>query len=263
MKEMTFEESRKIQLDILLYFDKWCKEHDLHYSLGEGTLIGAVRHRGFIPWDDDIDLLMTRENFDKFVELYDGRYRIISLRTEKRWRSCYVRLTDERTVVTWDNPNHNYHGMWISILPIDNFPDNPDEWAPKKKQIRKYLKMGWIKDAYWNKNVSLIRNILKWPLKLILLPISSNYIGMKLQSIITSFNGIQTKRKGLLACVWDDVWYCDAEAFDDYIEVPFEGHMLSVFKGYDTYLRCQYGDYMQLPPEEKRVPKHNYKAYWK
>ena len=72
MKEVTFEESRRIQLSILCYFDAFCREHQLRYSLGEGTLIGAVRHKGFIPWDDDIDVIMLRDDYDKFLSIYDG-----------------------------------------------------------------------------------------------------------------------------------------------------------------------------------------------
>lgn len=263
MKEVTFEESRKIQLDILIYFDEWCKQHNLHYSLGEGTLIGAIRHKGFIPWDDDIDLLMPREDFDKFVDTYNGKYRLISLHTEKKWKSCYIRLTDERTSVKWINPNHNYHGLWISILPIDNYPDNPNEWIAKKKQIQKYLKMGWIKDSYWRKDASFARNLIKWPLKILLLPISLNHIGYCLQEIITSFNKEETKNKGQMSCVWHDPWVFDAGLITEFVEVDFERHKFPALKGYDAYLKGQYGDYMQLPPENQRVPKHNYTVYWK
>ena len=80
---------------------------------------------------------------------------------------------------------------------------------------------------------------------------------------MTQFNKTTTKRKGLLACLWDDAWYCDRDAFGTYTTLEFEGHWFKAFAGYDVYLRAQYGDYMQLPPEEKRVAKHDYKAFIK
>lgn len=263
MREVTFEESRKIQLDILIYFDEWCKQHDLHYSLGEGTMIGAIRHNGFIPWDDDLDLLMPRKDYNKFVETYDGKYRLISLKTDKRWWSCYSRLTDERTIVKFRNPNLNYHGLWIAILPVDNFPDNDMEWKKMKKKINIYMKMGGIKECRWSDRVSLIRNLARFAVKFMILPVSFNFIGKRMESYIARYDNQSTKRKGLLACLWDDIWVCDAKAFDGYEDVLFEGKYFPVIKGYDTYLTCQYGDYMTLPPEEDRVPRHHFVVYWK
>ena len=263
MREVTFEESRKIQLDILKYFDDWCKKHDLHYSLGEGTLIGAIRHKGFIPWDDDIDLLMPRKDYDEFVNTYKGKYRLISLKTEKRWWSCYSRLTDERTFVEFEHPHYNYHGLWISLLPIDNYPDDEERWIVARKKIEKYLQLARIRDAFWNDKVSFIRNVIKYPSKLLLLPWSRNHFGYQCQEILKSFNGEQTKRKGQMACLWHNPWVFDADLINGFVDVVFEGHKFPALMGYDAYLRCQYGDYMQLPPEEKRVPKHDYIAYWK
>lgn len=263
MREVTFEESRKIQLDILIYFDDWCKQHSLHYSLGEGTLIGAIRHKGFIPWDDDIDLLMPREDYDKFVNTYQGKYRLISLRTEKRWWSCYSRLTDERTFVEFENPNENYHGLWISLLPIDNYPDDKREWDSARKELNRYLRCGKIKDSWWVKSVSVVRNLIKYTLKALLWPVSYNYIGRRCQNILKSFDNKTKRQKGQMACIWHEPWVFNGELINGFVDVEFEGLKFPVLKGYDAYLRGQYGDYMQLPPENQRVPKHDYTAYWK
>ena len=69
-KAIALDESKLIMLDILLYVDRICRDNDIDYTIGEGTLIGAIRHKGFIPWDDDIDLLMTRRNFDRFISVF-------------------------------------------------------------------------------------------------------------------------------------------------------------------------------------------------
>lgn len=261
MRLLTLQETRDIQLKLLLYFDEWCLEHGINYSLGEGTLIGAVRHKGFIPWDDDIDLLMSREDYNQFVKIYDGEYRLINYHTEKRWRFCFSRLSDESTLVKFTNPKKNYHGVWISIFPIDNFPNDKNNWDAVMKRIKLYQWIGRKKDTWWVPEVSFVRNLLKFPLHLLLSPFSYNWLAKQQERLMTQFNTSSTERKGLLACLWDDAWYCDKKAFDSYTTLEFEGHSFTAFSGYDIYLRAQYGDYMQLPPVEKRIAKHDYKAY--
>lgn len=163
-KEVTFEESKRIQLDVLLYFDDYCKRNGLHYSLGEGTLIGAVRHKGFIPWDDDIDVLMLRADYDKFVNTYKGKYRLISPRTEKHWLFCHSRLADERTIVEWNSPYEICnHGLWIGVFPIDNYPDNLNEWQEVKSKRDFWfriiqMKIGLFPQYEYDKNVSFVKN---------------------------------------------------------------------------------------------------------
>lgn len=266
MEQLSLEQTRETQVNLLVYFDKWCKVHGLNYSLGEGTLIGAVRHKGFIPWDDDIDLLMPRADYDRFVKIYDGKYRLINYHTEKRWRWCFSRLSDESTLVVFENPKKNYHGVWISVFPIDNFPDAPNDlsqWASVMKKVNVYQWIGRKKDTWWVPGSYLYRNLLKFPLQLLLSPFTHNWLAKKQERLMTQFNKTPTERKGLLACLWDNVWYCDKKAFDSYTTLEFEGHEFKAFSGYDMYLRAQYGDYMQLPPEEKRIAKHDYKAYKK
>ena len=268
MKQLSFEQIREIQIELLVYFDKWCNEHDINYSLGEGTLIGAVRHKGFIPWDDDIDLLMPREDYDKFIKIYKGKYRLINHHTERRWRWCFSRLSDETTFVTFKNPKKNYHGIWISLFPIDNFPDAPNDksqWAAVMKKVNIYQRIGRRRDSccYWKPEQKLYKNLLRCLLIALLSPISYNWLAKQQEKLIEQFNQSSTARKGLLACLWDDAWYCDKKAFESFTNLEFEGHVFKAFSGYDTYLRAQYGDYMQLPPEEDRIAKHDYIAYLK
>ena len=269
MKEVTFEESKRIQLDILLYFDDYCKRNGLHYSLGEGTLIGAVRHKGFIPWDDDIDVLMLRADYDKFVNNYKGKYRLISPRTEKHWLFCHSRLADERIVVEWNSPYEICnHGLWIGVFPIDNYPDNLNEWQEVKSKRDFWfriiqMKIGLYPQYEYDKSVSFFKNFKRKVKRYILPFVPFQIISRKLESLISTFKDKPTDNKALMTGVWHDPWVCSSVAFSSFTEVEFEGYKLPAFKGYDAYLRCQYGDYMQLPPVEERIPKHNYKAYWK
>lgn len=94
-------------------------------------------------------------------------------------------------------------------------------------------------------------------------PFSFNWLAKQQERLMTQFNIATTDRRGLLACFWDGAWYCDKKAFESFTVLEFEGHAFKAISGYDTYLRAQYGDYMQLPPEEERIAKHDYKAYLK
>ncbi len=268
-KEVTFEESRRIQLDILLDFVDFCMRNGLRYSLGEGTLIGAIRHKGFIPWDDDIDVLMLREEYDKFVSLYDGKYRLVSPGAPHYWLP-YSRLTDERTVVKWgDNPYDIFrHGLWVTVFPIDNYPDNPNEWQEIRSKRDFWfkiipMKLGLCRRYKYDKNVSVCKNMKKKAKRFLLPFVPYPIICKKLESLISAFKNVPTKNKALMTGVWHEPWVCPAEVFSSYVEVEFEGYKFTAFKGYDEYLRCQYGDYMQLPPIEEQIPKHDYKVYWK
>mgnify|MGYP006376200155 CR=1 FL=1 len=136
-KEITLEESKKICLDILIYFDKFCKEHDIKYSLGEGTLIGAVRHKGFIPWDDDIDLIMSSDQYEKFLSLYkDGKYELKTLKRGTNWWNIVSRLCDSSTEVLFPGKKKSEHGVWIALTPIYHKPDSEKEWKTLDEETK-------------------------------------------------------------------------------------------------------------------------------
>lgn len=269
MKQVTFEQSRTIQLNILIWFDRYCREHGLNYSLGEGTLIGAIRHKSFIPWDDDIDLLMPRKDYERFIKEYDGdEFDLIAVGRHPKWWSCYSRIADKNTFVVFKEHKFSWHhGLWISILPIDNFPDNIEEWKKQRRKIKKYKHLSMLKESYWTNHVSIVKNCIRGILRFVLLPFPYKLFGNLLTKTITQWNGEETKNKGSMSCIWHEPWVFDAEVVDEYIELPFEyGNKTYFFKSiarYDIYLRIQYGDYMQLPPEKDRFPKHGYDAYFK
>lgn len=133
----TIDEIHKIELEILIAFDEFCKEHNLRYSLGAGTLLGAVRHKGFIPWDDDIDLFMLRSEYDSMLEIAKtesviaGRYRIISPYDEDM-PYPFVKIIDIKTKVVEKGKNTDF-GLWLDIFPVD-FCGNSKKEAEKKRK---------------------------------------------------------------------------------------------------------------------------------
>lgn len=264
MKEISFEESRRIQIEALKVIDKCCRDNGIHYSLSWGTLIGAIRHKGFIPWDDDIDLMMKRDDYERFLTCFSHPYyKLHYFKKGAFWHQFLTKVTDERTLVVFNYKNKGYFGLWVSIFPVDNVPDKDlDKW---KKKLFRRATLFRLRTASWRKDTGFIRNILKVFFRFLLSPIPSYKYGKYVEELLTENNNICTKT----VCMWEGsggvtgFCYFPAEIFDEYIEAEFEGEHYMVIKGYDQFLRHYYGDYFQLPPVEERVPSHDFKAYFK
>ena len=262
MREVTFEESRNIQLDILRDIDKTCRENGIKYSLSMGTLIGAIRHKGFIPWDDDIDLMMTRDEIEKFISVYSGKYRVIDIETNKDWWDSYTRIVDDRTMCVFKNTPYSVnHGIWVSIIPIDNIPDNDEVWHKMRQKMVRIFRLCKLYAAQWSDDRSFMRNSVRVFSKFLFRLVPVSYWAKKAKKILTSYAEVKTKRKTRMIFWCKDVAF-PSELFDNYIDIPFEDATVMSIANYDSLLRSLYGDYMKLPPKEEQVPGHDYNAYW-
>ena len=273
MKEIFLGEAKCIMLDILKYVVGVCKANSIDYSIGEGTLIGAIRHKGFIPWDDDIDLLMDRNNFNKFLRVCSGneRYEIVYLKGGRcRYWNSVIRITDKMTSVIFDDdlhtPSYN-HGLWVAIIPCDYVSDNEIEWNNDKK------KLAFITRVCGHKRIK--RNLRKQSFKLrfktkgqrirgffaSMVPLA--LLNKWFVKILSKYKDNPTSRVMKFEVDGTPLLFPSYLFEGGFIEKEFEGQQFKVMAHYHEYLTYYYGDYMQLPPEEDRVPKHNYKAYWK
>lgn len=258
MKEVSLEESKKICLDILLFFDEFCKRNNIKYSLGEGTLLGAVRHKGFIPWDDDIDLLMERSEIDKFVSLYkEGPYKLFVPGKHNDWWSGVVRLTDPNTFLEFKKPGEGNHGLWIALTPVDNAPDSEYKLRHLFRKRKKWallcnLKVG--KKEYPKTVKGMLYKIINEASTI-------KWLNEKYVNNLSAYNQTKTKRKLKIRLHGNPLVF-PAEIMFGYTELEFEGQKFMAISHYDEYLKIMYGDYMTPPPESERVPKHGFKAYY-
>ena len=265
----TLEELKKIQLDILLALHQFCTDNQIKYSLAAGTLIGAVRHKGFIPWDDDIDIYLMREEYNKLISLfpnvYQGNYSLITIERDNNWHRAFGKLCDNRTIEIEESRNqYDGIGLGIDVFPIDAVPDDIQEWKHYEKKRRFLRDFIVMKTIRYSKKRSLEKNFFMILCRFIMWPFSFAFLSRKMNEYAQLHNG-----KGYSHVYENSLGVYNSEHpwlkidLDEVMESTFEGHTVKIMRGYDDYLTTVYGDYMKLPPVEKRVTHHGFKAYWK
>lgn len=266
-KRITDEEARKIELEILIQFANFCEKNDLRYYLAYGTLIGAIRHKGFIPWDNDVDVVMPRPDYEKFISLVE-RTKLHANIDAVHYRNArsfpFVKLIDNRTILREHFlVTENCMGIYIDVFPLDGMPDEKVSQEKLYKKSHIGHKMFAFANYRFNTGADFASKLVKNLLYPISRLISSNYVSKKLDTLCRNYNYDDCKYVGNIVWGWDEPEreVVSIDCFDTaYAE--FEGHTFRVPKGYDHYLRISYGDYMQLPPEEKRII-HQFDAVWK
>ncbi len=240
-----------VQLDLLNEFDRVCKKHNLKYILDFGSLLGAVRHKGFIPWDDDLDISMLREDYDKLMQIGPAEFRhpyfLQSQKTEKDYDGSVAKLRRSDTCYIIDNEknlvrNKYNQGIFIDIFVFDNMPSTDEETV--KAVTQRTL------DAYYHIYVLAHRPAFSDGFKLPLKLIRYYYFKAKYGSVQKEYNRLEQSAKsnretGIVGTI---MYYCPhcrpLSVYSEYIEIPFENMMLPVPKDYDQVLRLRYGDYM-------------------
>lgn len=267
MKIIDTDELKVLQTDVLEAIHGFCEKQGIKYTMGCGTLLGAVRHKGYIPWDDDIDIYLLREDYERlmksFPPLYDGKYKLVSLERDAAWERPYAKAYDNRTVFR-ENAAYKYViGVGIDVYPIDNVPDDESEWVDYNRKRLFFQRLFQMKFIRLNKSRSLWKNMLLVIVKGVLLPVSPSRFARFLDRYARKYNNASTR------FVFENVQgVCvrrrfRKDVFLDIEDMSFEDRHFNGLKDYDEYLRNAYGNYMQLPPEEKRVPHHDFIAGWK
>ena len=266
MKKLTKKELKKIQsieLEILKEFDKICKKNNLRYVLTGGTLIGAIRHNGFIPWDDDIDIAMPRKDYNKFIEiqkkeLNHNKYYFQSLETDKHYSSVGAKIRRKNSIYkeTLSSLPRQNQGIWIDIFPIDNISNN------KVIAFLTFVKVFYYKMmlSYKLKNTPTT-DTLSEKVLLGIIKFNSNFISIdklkkKYFKIIYKINKHETKNIINFGGVYLLKEKVSNKFINNITTHQFEGSIFNIPKNYDEYLTHIYGDYMKLPPKEKRKSNH-------
>lgn len=269
MRIIELEESKKIQLELLKIVHEYCREHHLTYYLIDGTLLGAVRHKGFIPWDDDIDICMPRKDYDLFFQNFGNtaNARAINCENDKSYYLPFGKVIDTRTVLKENVSVGTELGVYIDVFVLDDLSDNEklNEKAIKKlKFYRNLLMVNILPDSDKRKGY---RKVLHAVLHKVRFLINMNVVSRKMNNIAKQLKNDRrvTNCSAKLCNISSEgisrKYY--TEDFDEVICMEFEDMMANVPQGYDRILKTLYKDYLQLPPEKDRISNHEYKQYWK
>lgn len=260
-KEIKVEELKQIQLEILKFVDKFCKENNLKYFLAYGTLLGAVRHKGYIPWDDDIDIVMFREDYEKFVTTFKNeKYKVFATEVNSKYPYPFAKVGDIRTYFEEEINDVIDTGVNIDVFPLDYIPESKVKSICKKRNLLQ--KIWTAKRLPRLKRRGFLKNLLLATSQFLLAPISVHYIVKKLEENAKNCNLKESSICGNIAFGYDPDIYpsCD---FNDQIKLKFEDASFPCPRNYDHVLKVMYGDYMKLPPAEKQVSHHHFISYWK
>lgn len=263
MRKTTIEEFKRIEYNILKFIDETSKLLNIRYYLSSGTALGAVRHGGFIPWDDDIDIVMFRKDyeiFEQFMMQYKGEdYYLFTANTDKAYDYTYPKLKDLRTSQVRDQYKSKVSiGVYIDIFILDNVPSD-------ERIRRRYLKKLKMLTVFWDfsmrKEFCESKNSFKTILKKLIRLIPAKKYALLINWYAKKYKDIDTEY--VMQSIYFDsgVQLLERNWFDEGTRMQFEEDDFWLPKDYHSYLERCYGNYMKLPPVEERVNKHANSAY--
>jgi len=250
----TLRKLQLLELKILLELKRICEKHHIRYFLIGGTLLGAVRHQGFIPWDDDIDVGMMRSEYIKFLTLCNEElsqeYFLQTFESDETFANSYSKLRLTNTEYPEAGTKNLLHckGIFIDIFPFDNMPNNKFSREIHRSKLMALSYVCLIKYGYIIKFSTLKEKILYLGLQCL------SKIFDKTQVVKMTDNLFQKYNNKSASFYINGSFYCyPSEIFENFSELKFESIKFPVPAGYTKYLECAYGDYMTLPPENKRI----------
>lgn len=268
-KELTINELRDVQLQMLEELDSFCRTNNITYYLTGGSLLGAVRHKGYIPWDDDIDVFMPRAHYQRFIQIYNeqaisSELRVVSIQSDPDYYLPYAKLIHTKTVMREVVDSDFDIGVFIDIFPLDNMTD---DYTKAKHLFRKIEVLRWVLTA---KNISLqkkrvwYKEIILRLAKLFTKFVNRNKLLHYIDKLSRTYESMTTCKYVCAVCMgtYGIKEILEREWYDTSVPMEFEGRMFQAPVGYKQILEHFYRDYMKLPPVEKQCSHHAFSA-WK
>lgn len=266
MHKVSLSEEKEILLKMLIEFNNYCENNNINLYLYGGTLLGAIRHQGFIPWDDDIDVALSRPDYEKLLNLAKKDNMINShLKvTEFSLNNSeypFIKVLDTNTTVI-QKFNNQKTNLWIDVLPIDGI--EPSKANSIYKKIKLYRKILTLSLAKSGEGTSFLKKVIK-PIPIFLAKlIGAKRCAKKINEISKKYD---FNSSNYIACIawglYDTSEVMTKTDFIPFSTVIFEKHNFKTINNYDSYLKKLYGSYMQLPPKKNQTPHHNYTTYIK
>lgn len=265
--DLTIREIQKLELDILSYFHEVCEEYNLTYYLAYGSLIGAIRHRGFIPWDDDIDVMMPRHDYYKFVEIIrktpHDYYKLVSTETDSNFTAPLPKIIDTRTrlIQHYDYSEKVALGVYIDIFMLDGAKNSYEDALQWYDESFKYYRDWRIADlAIFPPGKSKIYGLLRYIKNIRYKFHNISYYLNRLKEHNSRYqfekcDYVSTLEVGTLPglkCVWPKSY------FEPKSMTQFENREFYIPQNFNAILKSEYGNYMKLPPESQQKPHHVY-----
>lgn len=266
MDKKTLRKAQLVQLEIAKEIKRVCEENGIQYFLDSGSLLGAVRHKGFIPWDDDMDLGMLRKEYERFLQIaptaLNEKYELVEWKTESKYPYPFAKVMRKGTI--YQEEAHNDFskcGIFVDIFPYDRL-------CPNQKQNEKYRKKlilyrGMIRAKCHHRTWTMHNHFYfgRWlknlPYYLLAIFYKKEKLIENYEKIATIHNEQPFERFYVQGGGNYLTWQIPRECLENLSELTFEGNVFSVPENYDLYLKTAYGDYMQLPPEHKRENIHS------
>ena len=263
-KELSLSEIQNRELRILQYLHEICVENNITYFLFYGTLLGAVRHKGFIPWDDDLDVIVPREDYERLLVILHNqdKYRLLANEYYSDYYYPFAKLVDPETkLVEYGVLECKELGVWVDIFPLDTTPNNPILQKLHVKTVNKLINM----NRYISAEEEALKKEMNTVPKKIKYIIAKRFKNNTLINMVNKVAKIYSKKN--TKYMGDLLWGSDfdlvflREWFGKPRQMQFENGLYYIPSDYDSLLKQIYGDYMELPPEEKRHSNHAYSCY--
>lgn len=264
MKKLKLDDIKKRQSSILEDVARFCERNEITYFLCGGTMLGAIRHKGFIPWDDDIDVMLPRPDYERLLREYKSdQNKLFTHQKIPQYNYPYAKLSDTTTIAK--NKHHkNYTiGVNIDLFPLDGFPGESKEIKNHIRQINFYRLLLTYRHKQVAEENFLPKKLIAMIGKGVSKAISVNYICEKINKLAQKYDFETSENAGIAVWGYREREVCPQSVFTEAIDVCFEGNSYKGVKDYNIYLSNVYGNYMKLPPVDKRESHHFVDYYCK